>query len=165
MVFCRFLRSLTFIVRSLGRFLGRDLFLWFGGVRVAAFFEKLGHFVTFVAKTNLLLKLSTYFLYHHSFRSNATKSHQSGNVLVKSAFKCDNRPGTFKCKRQHRKPQKSGTKIYLSTGYTLSTRDQKTPLIPLIYSQIHVTIFSSMAKPSTLSYKPTTPHNSSIRSD
>ena len=40
---------------------------------------------------------------------------------------------------QHRKPQKSWTKIYLSTGYTLSTWDQKTPLISLIYSQIHVT--------------------------
>ena len=43
-------------------------------VRVAAFFEKLGQFVTFVAKTNLLLKLNTYFLYHHSFHSNATKT-------------------------------------------------------------------------------------------
>ena len=39
--------------------------------------------------------------------------------------------------REHRKPQKTPTKIQLSTGYTLS---------PLIYSQIHVTIFSPTAK-------------------
>ena len=48
--------------------------------------------------------------------------------------------------REHRKPEKSRTKINFSTGYTLSTRNQWTLLIPLIYSQIHVTISSPMAK-------------------
>ena len=48
--------------------------------------------------------------------------------------------------REHRKPQKSGTKIHHSTGYTLSTQDEGTPLIPLMYSQIHVTIFPPTAK-------------------
>ena len=44
-----------------------------------------------------------------------------------------------------------GRDFYLSTGYTLSTRYQWKPLIPLIYSQIHVTIFPPMAKlPYTL---------------
>ena len=47
---------------------------------------------------------------------------------------------------EHRKLQKSWTKVYLSTGYTLSTQDQWMPLIPLIYSQIHVTIFPPMEK-------------------
>ena len=47
--------------------------------------------------------------------------------------------------REHRKPQNSRTKINFSTGYTLSTRNQWTLLIPLIYSQIHVTISSPMA--------------------
>ena len=48
--------------------------------------------------------------------------------------------------REHRKPQKSRTKIHLSTWYTLSTRDQGTPLTSLTYSQLHLTIFSPMAK-------------------
>ena len=48
--------------------------------------------------------------------------------------------------QEHRKPQKSRIKVHLLTGYTLSTRDQRTPLISLIYSQIHVTIFPPMAK-------------------
>ena len=37
-------------------------------------------------------------------------------------------------------------KFCLSTWHTISTRDQRTPLTPLIYSQIHVTIFPPMAK-------------------
>ena len=62
-------------------------------------------------------------------------------------------------------PQKCRTKIHLSTGYTQSSRDQWTPLIRLIYSQIHDTIISPMAKLLHTPHKPTTPHNSSIRSD
>ena len=42
---------------------------------------------------------------------------------------------TILAPRYHRKPQKSQTKIHLSIGFTLSTRDQWMPLIPLIYSQ------------------------------
>ena len=38
MEFCWFLRSETFVVRSLGRFLGRDFSYGYSGVRVTAFF-------------------------------------------------------------------------------------------------------------------------------
>ena len=40
----------------------------------------------------------------------------------------------------------SRTKTHLSTRNTLSTRNPWTPLISLIYSQLHVTIFPPMAK-------------------
>ena len=39
----------------------------------------------------------TYFLYHHSFHSNAKKN--LGNFLVRSAFKFNDQPGTFTCKQ------------------------------------------------------------------
>ena len=42
--------------------------------------------------------------------------------------------GLWLTTRKHRKPQKSQTKICLSTGYTLSTGYQWTPLIPLQWS-------------------------------
>ena len=42
----------------------------------------------------MIPKLNTYSLYHHSFHSNATKT-----FLVRSAFKFNNQPGTFTCKR------------------------------------------------------------------
>ena len=42
-------------------------------------------------------KINTYLLYHHSFHSNATKT--LSNFLVRSAFKSNNQPGIFKCKR------------------------------------------------------------------
>ena len=45
----------------------------------------------------MIPELNTYFLYNHSFHSNATKN--VGNFLVRSAFKFDNQPGTFACKR------------------------------------------------------------------
>ena len=48
--------------------------------------------------------------------------------------------------RRHREPQKSRTKVHFSTKYTLSTRNQRMPLILLIYSQIHVIKFPPMAK-------------------
>ena len=51
MEFCRFLRSVKFVVRSLGRFLGRDVC---SGVRVAAFFEKVAHFLAFVVKVGVV---------------------------------------------------------------------------------------------------------------
>ena len=57
------------------------------------------------------------------------------------------------------------TKIHLSTRYTLSTRNQWTPLVPLIYSQIHVTIFPLMAKLLNTPIKLTKTHNSFILSD
>ena len=43
----------------------------------------------------MIPKLNTYFFYHHSFHSNAT----IGNFLVRNAFKSDNQPETFTCKR------------------------------------------------------------------
>ena len=46
------------------------------------------------------------------------------------------------CGRQNLKQ-----KIYLSTGHILSPWKQQTPLIPLIHSQIHITLFPPMAKP------------------
>ena len=45
----------------------------------------------------MIPKLNTYFLYHHSFHLNATKN--VGNFLVRSAFKFNDQPGTFTCKR------------------------------------------------------------------
>ena len=57
MEFCRFLRSVkfNFVVRSLGRFLGRGVCLWLQrsqGSRV--FFEKLAHFLAFVVKVGVV---------------------------------------------------------------------------------------------------------------
>ena len=52
MEFCRFLRSVKFKVRSLRRFLGRAC--GYSGVRVAAFFEKLAHFLAFVVKVGVV---------------------------------------------------------------------------------------------------------------
>ena len=51
MEFCRFLRSVKFVVRSLGRFLGRGVC---SGVRIAAFFEKVAHFLAFVVKVGVV---------------------------------------------------------------------------------------------------------------
>ena len=53
----------------------------------------------------------------------------------------------------------------VSTGYTLSTRNQLTPLIPLIYLQIYVIIFAPMVKLLLTLLKTNSTHNSSIRSD
>ena len=55
MDFCRLLRSVKFVVRPLGRFLGRDMCLWLQrsqGNRV--FFEKLAHFLAFVVKVGVV---------------------------------------------------------------------------------------------------------------
>ena len=55
MEFYRFLRSVKFVVRSLGRFLGRGVCLWLQrsqGCRV--FFEKLLHFLAFVVKVGVV---------------------------------------------------------------------------------------------------------------
>ena len=60
MEFCWFLRSVTFVVRSLGRFLGLDVCLWLSGVAVAAFFEKLTHFLTFVVKVGVVTTKAPY---------------------------------------------------------------------------------------------------------
>ena len=54
MEFCRFLRSVKFVVRSLGPFLGRGVCLWYSGVRVATFFEKLAYFPAFVVKVGVV---------------------------------------------------------------------------------------------------------------
>ena len=54
MEFCRFLRSVKFLVRSLGRFLGRGVCLWLQRSQVAAFFEKLAHFLAFVVKVGVV---------------------------------------------------------------------------------------------------------------
>jgi len=61
-------------------------------------------------------------------------------------------------RREYRKPQKSRTKIHLSTRFTLSTWDQWTPL--LAYSCHHV---SANCKASLHPHKNT--RNSSIRAD
>ena len=53
----------------------------------------------------------------------------------------------------------------VSTGYTLATRNQLTPLIPLIYLQIYVIIFAPMVKLLLTLLKTNSTHNSSIRSD
>ena len=53
-------------------------------------FSKTSKFSTMIPKRN------TYFLYHHSFPSNAINL---DNFLVRSAFKSDNQPGTFTYKR------------------------------------------------------------------
>ena len=50
MEFCRFLRSMKFVVRSLGRFLGAMFACGYSAVRVAAFVEKLAHFLPFVVR-------------------------------------------------------------------------------------------------------------------
>ena len=54
MEFCRFLRSAKFVVRSLGRFLGAVFACGYSGVMVAAFFEKLAHFLAFVVKVGVV---------------------------------------------------------------------------------------------------------------
>ena len=59
---------------------------------------------------------------------------------------------------EHRKPQKSRTKIHLSTRQTTSMRNQRTPLIPLIY----VTIYAPTAKLLHTLIKVNNIHNSSI---
>ena len=59
---------------------------------------------------------------------------------------------------EHRKPQKSRTKINLSTRQTTSMRNQWTPLIPLIY----VTIYAPTAKLLHTLIKVNNIHNSSI---
>jgi len=58
--------------------------------------------------------------------------------------------------------KKFRTKILLSTGYSLSTWNQQTPLMPLIYLQIHVTIFPPMAKLLRILITTSNTHNSSI---
>ena len=54
MEFYRFLCSVKFVVRSLGRFLGAVFACGYSGVRVAAFFEKLAHFLAFVVKVGVV---------------------------------------------------------------------------------------------------------------
>ena len=54
MEFFRFLRPVKFVVRSLGRFLGRGVARGYSGVRVAAFFERLAHFLAFVVKVGVV---------------------------------------------------------------------------------------------------------------
>ena len=49
MEFCWFLRSVTFVVRFLGRLLGHDV-----GVTVAVAFEKVAHFLAFVLKVGVV---------------------------------------------------------------------------------------------------------------
>ena len=53
MDFCWFLRSLPFLVRSLGRFFGRDVFFCLQRSQVAAFFEKLAYFLAFVVEVGV----------------------------------------------------------------------------------------------------------------
>ena len=52
MEFCRFLCSVKFVVRSLGRFLG--LACGYSGVKVVTIFEKLAHFLAFVVKVGVV---------------------------------------------------------------------------------------------------------------
>ena len=54
MEFCRFLRLVKFVVRSLVDFLGAVFARGYSGVRVAAFFEKLAHFLAFVVKVGVV---------------------------------------------------------------------------------------------------------------
>ena len=54
MAFCRFLRSVKFVVRSLGRFLGRGVCLWLQRSQGSPFFEKLAHFLAFVVKVGVV---------------------------------------------------------------------------------------------------------------
>ena len=54
MDFCPFLRSVRFVVRLLGRFLGRSVCCGYSRVRVVAFFEKLAHFLAFVVKVGVV---------------------------------------------------------------------------------------------------------------
>ena len=44
MEFCRFVRSVKFVVRSLGRFLGRGVCLWLQGNQGSRVFLKTGTF-------------------------------------------------------------------------------------------------------------------------
>ena len=55
--------------------------------------------------------------------------------------------------------------IHLSTWYTPSSIHQWMPLMPLIYSQIHVTRFPPMAKLLYARIKANNTHNSSVHSD
>ena len=68
MEFCRFLRSVKFVVRSLGRFLGRVVCLDYSGVRVAVFFQKLAHFRAFVVKVKAQSRANFYFSDEAQFR-------------------------------------------------------------------------------------------------
>ena len=54
MEFCRFLRSVKFVVRSLGRFLGRGVCLWLQRSQGSRVFEKLAHFLAFVVKVGVV---------------------------------------------------------------------------------------------------------------
>ena len=54
MEFCRFLRSVKFVVRSLGRFLGRGVCLWLQRSQGSHIFEKLAHFLAFLVKVGVL---------------------------------------------------------------------------------------------------------------
>ena len=57
MEFCWFLRFVTFVVRSLGKFLGCDVFVWLQrsqGNWVPAFFEIQAHFLAFVVKVGIV---------------------------------------------------------------------------------------------------------------
>ena len=54
MEFCRFLRSVRFVVRSLGRFLGRGVCLWLQRSQGSRVFEKLAHFLAFVVKVGVV---------------------------------------------------------------------------------------------------------------
>ena len=54
MELCRFLRPVKFVVRSLGRFLGAVFACGYSGVSLAAFFEKLAHFLAFVVKVGVV---------------------------------------------------------------------------------------------------------------
>ena len=62
--------------------------------------------------------------------------------------------------RKHRKPKKN-----LSTGFTLSTQNQWMPPIPLIYSEVHVTIFPPIARLLLILIKSNSTQNSFIRSE
>ena len=50
------------------------------------------------------------------------------------------------CGLSNTESRKKIKKNHFLTRHTLSTRNQWTPLIPLIYSQIHVTVFPPMPK-------------------
>ena len=143
----------------------------------------------------MIPRLNTYFLQQHLFHSSATKKKNIGSFLFRSAFKSDNQPGTFKCKRTRCKtcpfltqsrsqdpidPLKLLTtlhgpsshqgntescKDYLSTGYSLSFLGSMKAFhsTNLFTNSFHHISPNGKAPPH--SNKPTTPHNSSTRSD
>ena len=53
MEFCRFLRSVKFVVRSLGRYLGRGVCLWLRWSHGSCI-KKVGHFLAFVVKIGVV---------------------------------------------------------------------------------------------------------------